>query len=205
MGRCEFISAPDAPWADGALDFGEISLRPVLDRKSSRLWNEAVSRFHYLGYVAMPGAQVRYLVERGEELLGALGFGASAWKVAPRDLWIGWTPAQQRERLRFVVNNARFLILPWVRKKNLASFVLARCAQRIGNDFEERYGYRPVLLETFVEKARFSGTCYLAANWTEVGETQGRGKLDRKKLFTLPVKRVYLYPLIPKFRDVLCA
>jgi hypothetical protein len=102
------------------------------------------------------------------------------------------------------VNNARFLIRPWVRKKNLASWMLASCARRVGEDFEERYGYRPVLLETFVEKGRFSGVCYRAANWTCVGETKGRGKLDRYKRFGLPVKRIYVYPLVPGFREVLC-
>ena len=198
------IVVPAAPVAEEALSFGDIKIRPVAGRKASRLWNEAVARFHYLGYVALPGAQIRYLVERGAEILGVLGFGASAWKVAPRDTWIGWTERERRERLRFVVNNSRFLILPWVRKKNLASWVLSRCARRLGQDFEDRYAYRPVLLETFVEKGRFSGTCYRAANWTCVGETQGRGKLDRQKRFGLPVKRIYMYPLAPDFREVLC-
>lgn len=200
----ETLVVPPAPLAESAVRMKDVGVRPVMSREDSRLWNEAVSRFHYLGFRPLPGAQIRYLVERGSDLLGVVGFGAAAWKVAPRDRWIGWSHEQRRKNLHRIVNNARFLILPWVRRKNLASFVLARCAERIGDDFEARYGYRPVLLETFVERERFKGTCYRAANWTLVGETQGRGKLDRKMLFALPVKRIYVYPLVSHFRQVLC-
>ena len=102
------------------------------------------------------------------------------------------------------MNNARFVILPWVRSKNLASWVLSRCAHRLPSDFDERYGYKPVLLETFVQRDRFLGTCYHAANWIYVGDTQGRGKLDRHKQFALPVKRIYVHPLRRDFRGQLC-
>lgn len=182
-----------------------LTVRTVASRVDSRQWNEAIGRFHYLGYNALPGAQQRYLIEHADGLLGAIGFGASAWKVASRDRWIGWTPAQRKARLHLVLNNARFLLLPWVRVRNLASWVLSRCARRIQDDFQDRYGYRPVLLETFVEKDRFHGTCYRAANWIHVGETKGRGKLDRHHDKALPVKRVLLYPLESGAREVLCA
>jgi hypothetical protein len=148
---------------------------------------------------------VRYLVESDAGLLAVIGFGASAWKIAPRDEWIGWSEAQRKTRLHLVVNNARFLILPWVRSQNLASFVLARCAERLPGDFQARYGYSPVLLETFVERERFRGTCYKAANWTYLGDTKGRGKLDRYGEAKLQVKQIYAFPLNRRFREALCA
>ncbi|MCL5677470.1 MAG: DUF4338 domain-containing protein [Firmicutes bacterium] len=132
-----------------------------------------------------------------------LGFGAAAWKVAPRDRFIGWTAAQRQAHLHLVVNNARFLVLPWVRARYLASSVLALAARRIGADWQARYGYRPVLLESFVERPRFTGTSYRAANWVCVGQTQGRGKLDRTHRADKPVKDIWLYPLDRHFRQIL--
>ena len=182
----------------------EPRVRRVESSADSRLWNEAVSRFHYLGYKRLPGAQLRYLVESADTLLGVVGFAASAWKVGPRDRWIGWSEQQRKARLHLVVNNARFLILPWVKSPNLASWILARCARRLPCDWEKRYCYRPVLLETFVERGRFCGTCYKAANWIRIGETQGRGKLDRDHTASLPRKQVFVYVLERGFRRVLC-
>lgn len=199
------IPAREKPWVCSLVDLKGVALRPVSDRGDSRQWNEAISRFHYLGFQPLPGAQMRYLIECEAGLVGAIGFGASAWKVAPRDRWIGWTPEQRVARLPWVVNNARFLILPWIRCPNLASWVLSHAARRLPADWEGRYGYRPVLLETFVERGRFRGTCYRAANWRPVGLTQGRGKLDRRHAYALPVKEVFLYPLQRNFREVLCA
>ncbi len=183
---------------------GELVFRCVETRQDSSLWNELVERHHYLGYQPLPGAQIRYLIARGDNLLAAVGFGASAWKVAPRDLFIGWTHQQRQDHLHLVVDNARFLILPWIHSPNLASHLLARLARRLPQDWERRYGYAPVLLETFVEQARFRGTCYRAANWIHVGQTQGRGKLDRHKRFAVPVKDVFLLPLRRDFRQRLC-
>jgi len=185
-------------------DLTGLRLLRVESREDSRLWNEAVSRFHYLGYKRLAGAQMRYLIMAQAELLGVIGFGASAWKVAPRDRWIGWSQREREERLHLVVNNARFLLLPWVCSRNLASWVLSRCARRLPPEWQQRYGYHPVLLETFVEKDRFAGTCYKAANWKYLGETQGRGKLDRHKRYAEPVKQVYVYPLRKDFRGFLC-
>jgi len=198
------IVEPHATLTCGVGEVGSLRIRPVGGRRDSELWNEAVSRFHYLGYNRLPGAQVRYLVESQGGLLAVIGFGASAWKVAARDRWIGWSELQRKARLHLVVNNARFLILPWVRSRNLASWILSRCARRLPSDFKERYGYSPMLLETFVEQERFRGTCYKASNWTYVGDTQGRGKLNRRRETKLPVKQVYLYPLDGRFREVLC-
>ncbi len=177
----------------------------VVDRAhSSSLWNELIERYHYLGWQPLPGAQMRYLVYRADQLLAALGFGAAAWALAPRDQWIGWTATQRQRNLSLVVNNARFLILPWVRSPNLASRLLAQVNKRLRSDWQTRYGYDPVLLETFVEQARYRGTCYRAANWIHVGQTQGRGKLDRHTRRLLPVKDVLLQPLCRSFRRQLC-
>jgi hypothetical protein len=178
---------------------GELQFRRVTPQDSF-LWNELIERHHYLGYTPLPGAQIRYLVFAGPHLLAALGFGASAWKVAPRDKFIGWTDKERALNLHRVVNNARFLILPWITSHNLASRILGAAAKRLGQDWQDCYGYRPVLLETFVDRTRFRGTCYRAANWTCVGSTQGRGKLDRHCRYPLPVNDIFLYPLSQNFR-----
>ena len=201
--RLTTASDPQLPINLSAGQLGEIEFRQVQGRRESALWNELVERHHYLGYEPLPGAQMRYFVCARSRLLALLGFGASAWKVAPRDRFIGWSHEQRTTKLSLVVNNARFLILPWVRSRNLASRLLARAAKRLPRDWELRYGYRPVLLETFVEE-RFRGSCYKAANWIGVGRTQGRGKLDRYKLYALPVKQIFLYPLCRDFREQLC-
>jgi len=186
----------------GAL--GKLLFRPVNTPEDSSLWNELIERYHYLGYKPLPGAQIRYLVFSGSHLLAALGFGAAAWALAPRDRFVGWTTQQRQRNLQFIVNNARFLILPWVTSHNLASRILAGIARQLPQDWQKRYSYQPVLLETFVEQNRFYGTCYRAANWIHVGQTQGRGKLDRKNRYSLPVKDIFLYPLHKHFRRELC-
>ena len=195
--------SPALTLAAGAL--GELEFRRVNTQRDSSLWNELIERHHYLGYKPLPGAQIRYLVLAGPHLLAALGFGAAAWKVAPRDQFIGWTAQERVRNLHRVVNNARFLILPWITSHNLASRILGGVVKRLGQDWQDRYGYRPVLLETFVDRARFRGTCYRAANWIFVGPTQGRGKLDRRRLRPLPVKDIFLYPLDRHFRRELRA
>ncbi len=133
-----------------------------------------------------------------------IGFGACAWRVAPRDWYIGWSDERREENLHLVVNNARFLILPWVYSKNLASMVLSMVTKRIGEDWQRQYKYKPVLLETFVEKNRFSGSSYKAANWKLVGTTKGRGKNDRFSEARLPKKDIFMYPLQKDFKIMLC-
>jgi len=184
---------------------GEFDLQlDIAGRKTLALWNEFIDRYHYLRYTPLPGAQIRYFVKAGDQILALLGFGAAAWKTAPRDNYIGWDAKTRQKNLHLVVNNARFLILPWVRSRNLASRILSEVSKRIASDWEDRYRYRPVLLETFVEKERFTGACYKASNWVCVGDTQGRGKLDVYNEYKLPVKSVWLYPLVRDFRQILC-
>jgi hypothetical protein len=186
-------------------DLGTLTLHRVACRNDSRLWNELIERYHYLGHTPLPGAQIRYLIRSENHLLGAIGMGAAAWKVAPRDRFIGWTPAQREKHLHLVINQARFLILPWVRVKNLASSILGLLVTQVASDWDELYAYRPVLMETFVEQNRFRGTCYRAANWIYVGHTQGRGKLDIHKLKDKPIKDIFLFPLERNFRNILIA
>ncbi|MGC8529969.1 MAG: DUF4338 domain-containing protein [Leptospirillia bacterium] len=183
--------------------WGTIDLRPVAKGFESEIWNDFIERYHYLGYTVLPGAQIRYIAWVGDKPLACLSFSASAWKTAPRDKWIGWSPEVQKKNLPLVVNNSRYLILPWIQSKNLASKLLGMAARRIEGDWLARYHFAPVLLETFVDSEQFAGTCYRAANWIYVGQTQGRGKKDVKKDYPLPVKDIWLYPLRKDFREIL--
>lgn len=192
------------PAPDVIKNAGEYALTTeIAGPGTSALWNEYIDRYHYLGYTPLPGAQIRYFVKSEDQILALLGFSAAAWKCAPRDSYIGWDSEMRKKNLHLVVNNARFLILPWVRSKNLASRILSITAKRIGADWHERYQYQPVLLETFVEKKRFTGTCYKASSWVCVGDTQGRGKLDVHNEHKLPIKSVWLYPLRRDFKECL--
>jgi hypothetical protein len=180
-----------------------LALRRVCTKSESRLWNEFIHRYHYLGHKPLPGAQLRYTVYSAEQPIALLGFGAAAWMSAPRDRYIGWTHEQRKRNLSLIVNNARFLILPWIQSKNLASMLLAKAAKILPRHWQEVYGYRPVLLETFVEKPRFRGTCYNAANWVYVGQTKGRGKLGPAGKQSVPIKDLWIYPLDRRFREAL--
>jgi len=175
----------------------------LVTSKDSRLWNEYIQRYHYLGYTPLPGAQLRYFVIMNGQIIALLGFGASAWQVAPRDNFIGWDHEQRRRGLPLIVNNARFLILPWVQSKNLASKILAMIAKQLPIDWLNRYNIQPVIMETFVESERFTGTCYRAANWIHVGQTKGRGKLGPPGVQSVPIKDIFLYPLTRNFRNIL--
>jgi hypothetical protein len=178
-------------------------LQRVQNKRDSRLWNEYIQRYHYLGHKPLPGAQMRYILFSQEQPIALLGFGAAAWQTAPRDRYIGWSHEQRKRNLPLIVNNARFLILPWVQSKNLASMLLAKVARVLPGHWQEIYGYRPVLLETFVEKPRFQGTCYKAANWAPLGQTKGRGKLGPAGKHSVPIKDLWVYPLDRRFREVL--
>lgn len=183
----------------GTLDeLGEVTVTPVSSRyaKESKVWFALLGRYHYLGSGPLCGAQIRYVVRSSAHgCLGALGFSSAAWALKARDEHIGWTEGARRTNLPLVVQNNRFLILPTVRVENLASHVLSLVLKRLAEDWEERYRMRPVLVETFVDPSRFSGTCYKAANWAHVGETAGRRDGVAKNIF--------LYPLCPKWREVL--
>ncbi len=174
----------------------------------SRLWRELIGRYHYLGERVPVGATLRYVVRSvrdPDHVLACLGWTSAAWRIAVRDRWIGWSDAQRRHALPYVVNNSRFLILPWIRVPGLASHLLSRCARQLPEDWQARYGVRPLLLETLVDPARFRGTCYQAANWRRLGETVGRGRMDRANVLTGHApKLVYVYPLGREVPQRLC-
>jgi hypothetical protein len=171
------------------------------DDTAMRTWNELIAREHPQGERRLVGRQLRYLVASEHGWLGAIGFSASALRLEARDRWIGWTSEQRRRHQDRVVNLSRFLIRPSVRCRNLASHVLGGCLRRVGRDFETRYGYRPWLVESFVDRARHEGTCFQAANWERVGQTKGRGRNDRGRRSPESVKAVYVYPLVADFRS----
>lgn len=201
------LSLPAVESLRGRLEtLGAISLVLVesQNRPLSRLWNALMARYHYLGAGPLCGAQVRYLIESAiYGWIGGLAFSAAAWRVAPRDRWIGWREAARQANLGQVVCNSRLLLVP--RVAHLASHVLSLGARRVRQDWVARYGVRPVLLETYVERDRFPGTCYRSANWVHVGATQGRGRMDRERAQAAPIKEVYVYPLQRNARQVLCA
>lgn len=159
---------------------------------------------HYLSYGGPVGENLGYLIRSGAGVdLACVLFGAAAWKCAPRDRWIGWSPEQRAAGLQYLANNSRFLILPWVRVRHLASHLLSQIAERIDRDWQRRYGHRLYLLETFVQADRFGGTSYQAANWIHVGQTTGRTRQDRHHRLQAPVKDIYLYPLARDVRQQL--
>jgi hypothetical protein len=166
-------------------------------------WRKYVKEYHKLGHKKAFGAQIRYFIRSGDEDLGCLEFSASAWSLSPRDQWIGWELQDRKSRLHLVVNNSRFLVLPWVQIKNMASQALSLAARRICQDWLRIYCYAPVLLETFVETDYYNGTCYKAANWIYLGQTQGRGRQDRYHERKLAEKSIYVYPLHQGFREIL--
>jgi hypothetical protein len=162
----------------------------------SRQWRGLVERYHYLGCGVPFGANLRYWARHRERELACLLWTSPAWKMQARDEWIGWSDEQRRRNLQSIVNHGRFLILPWVQVKGLASKILALSARRMPRDWEIRYGRRPLLLETLVDAKRFRGTCYRAANWIHVGQTTGRGRMDREHTaHGQAVKDIYVYPL----------
>jgi hypothetical protein len=203
--RRTLLAEPGSPiHAASPKHLGDIQLQLVTDSHDSHLHNEYLDRYHYLGYQPLPGAQLRYFVRADGCIVALLGFGAAAWKIQPRDRFIGWSDEQRQRSLHLVTNNARFLILPWIHCRNLASRLLSMAMRILADDWQQVYGYRPVLAETFVETPRFRGTCYKAANWTYLGETKARGKLDVKHKALLAKKTIWVYPLAKDFRRQLC-
>ena len=167
------------------------------------LWDQLVRGYHYLGYQRLLGHRLKYLAFLQGRPVAALSFSAPARALRVRDQWIGWSAAQRRAHLDRVVNNSRFLILPWVAVKNLASHVLARTLARLPQDWEARFGARVWLVETFVDPARFTGTCYRAANWRYLGQTAGSGKQGPGYVYHGAIKEVYVYVLQPRFRHLI--
>jgi hypothetical protein len=188
---------PDYKPIDGRLSvIRPIQIKQVETRAQAWLFRSLLSHFHYLGYSGPVGENLRYLVyDCQDRVLGCLLFGAPAWSVACRDRFIGWDEADRKKGLSRIANNMRFLILPEVTVPHLASHLLAKISRRVSTDWKDKYGHPIALLETYVEKNRFHGTCYKAANWVKVGETTGRTRNHRTGKPKAPIKSVWLYPL----------
>jgi hypothetical protein len=186
-------------------ELGALEIREVSGEAEGReMLAAALAEFHYLGHTGTVGENAQYLVtqERGR-MLAVVVFGSAAWKCRDRDQFIGWSAEARARNLSLLTNNQRFLILPWVGVKGLGSWILGRVLRRLSADFEAKYGHPILLVETFVERQRFHGTVYRAANWQHVGATQGRSRQDRYSRLRVPVKDIYVYPLGRNFREVL--
>ena len=195
------------PLLEGSVkEVAPVCLEVVRTPDDRRQWREWVGRYHYLGCTVPYGAQLRYFVTvaRPERLrVGCVQVSSPSWKMAVRDQWIGWSDEERVQGLQQIVQNSRFLLLPWVRIPHLASAALSRLAKVIADDWENQYAIRPVLLETLVDRAHFKGTCYRAANWIPLGETTGRGRMDEGRVRGLMPKEVLVYPLHRRFRELL--
>jgi hypothetical protein len=185
------------------IDLSTVQLRIVETKAAARLWNMFVSRHHYLHSSRIVGRQIKYLVYTDTRPIACLGWGDAAWELRARDEWIGWTRTQRLRNRHRIAANIRFLILPWVRVQNLASYILARSMRQVATDWSAKYGYEPVLLETFVDGRLYSGTCYLAANWQKIGVTAGYAKTGNSHHNSQRPKIVLAYPLQRRFRDIL--
>lgn len=201
------LNQPECPIVGDLAPLGAIMIHEISSQAPERRWvKAALERFHYLGFGGAVGENLQYLVRDGQgRELACLVFGAAAWKCQARDRFIGWSAEQRPRHLGLIANNTRFLILPWVRARHLASGILGQISRRLTRDWQAKYGHPIVLLETFVERERFAGTAYRAANWLAVGATSGRTRQDRHNCLQAPIKDIYLYPLRRDFREALQA
>lgn len=194
-----------APITASLHELAPVTIEPLHAKHPDyRAFTRHLAQHHYLGHRGPVGEHLAYLArDRHGRDVACLLFGASAWKAASRDQFIGWDAATRAKHLNWTTNNTRFLVLPWVRVPHLASHLLALALRRLSADWQAKYGHPIYLVETFVDRSRFKGTCYRAANWICVGQTQGRSRQDRDRSLNVPVKDVYLYPLRPDFRQFL--
>jgi len=184
-------------------ELGPVRVKVVNDKKGSGLWNEYVLRYHYLGYKRPFGYVLRYFVVSDRGLLGCILFSGASKALTVRDRWIGWTERQRLRNLAWVINNSRFLIFPWVRVKNLASHVLGQAVRRVTDDWQERWNYSPLLVETFVDPQYYHGSCYKGANWDYLGMTTGEGLVRKGKRYSTTPKMIFVMPLVKDFRSLL--
>jgi hypothetical protein len=197
------VNIDRSPFQEKLANLGFVDLKPVRNTKLEPLYNSLIQQHHYLGYRQIVGNHLKYIAFIDHRPVACLGWGSAAWKVKSRDTFIGWDPKTRKENLHFIANNTRFLILSWVSVKYLASKILALNARRISDDWLNTYNYPLYLLETFIERDRFKGTCYKAANWILTGQTKGTAKKGHMHVTHGNIKDVYLYPLRKDFRKKL--
>lgn len=184
-------------------DLGKINLKIANKDTLRNLWEYMIDKYHYLGYRRPIGASVKYLIYSSERLIGCIGFADAVLKLNLRDKWIGWSIEEREKKLHLVINNIRFLILPWVKVKNLATKILSMVSKEVQKDWESFYEYKPVLIETFVDIGKFIGTSYKAANWIYLGRTIGKGRTGMNYYVHNQPKDVYVYPLRRNFLRLL--
>ena len=194
------------PIASGLKALLPLQITDVINgSEQDRLFHCLLSTYHYLGFRNTVGENMKYLVHsRDGQPLACLLFGAAAWKCGARDRWIGWSASVRERNLHTVANNMRFLVLPWVTVPYLASHLLSRIVRRIRADWLMKYAHPLYCLETFVDRSRYRGVCYRAANWQRVGQSEGRGRNDRHHRLSVPAKDLYTYPLLRDFQRRLC-
>lgn len=192
-----------SPLEAGLGELGPIEIQQVRRTAEESLFNSLLEQHHYLGYEQPVGEHLKYVVWAGERPLSCLAWSSAPRHLGARDRFIGWNPSARKRHIHLIAYNTRFLILPWVRVRHLASHILGRMARRLSADWQHIYGHPIYLLETFVEPSRFRGTCYRAANWIAVGQTTGRGKDDQTHRANRPVKEILVLPLDGDFRRLL--
>lgn len=202
-----FDKHPEAPPVNDTLNgIGPVTLHRIISKKDREDWKAYIQTYHYLEYKHPVGAHIGYFIvsEKNKQKLGCLLFTASAaWTLAPRDKFIGWEKKHRQKFLHLILSNNRFLIFPWVNVPNLASFALSLAAKQIRTDWLDVHGYKPVLMETFVDTNKYSGTCYQAANWQYLGKTKGRGRFELNNECKQTIKDIYIYPLEPDWQHTL--
>ncbi|MBW2570311.1 MAG: IS4 family transposase [Deltaproteobacteria bacterium] len=202
-----FVENPECPPINDTLNaIGPVTLQKIISKEDREAWKAYIQTYHYLGYKHPVGAHIGYFIvsEARQQKLGCLLFTASAaWTLAPRDKFIGWEKKHRQKLLHLIISNNRFLIFPWINVPNLASQSLSLATKQIGDDWLDTHGYRPVLIETFVDTTKYSGTCYQAANWQYLGKTQGRGRFDPRHECKQTIKDIYIYPLESAWRYTL--
>jgi hypothetical protein len=201
----ETIAIDTTPIESSLAELGPVALRQVRRTCEEALVNALIAQHHYLGYRQPVGEHLKYVVAAGGRPIGCFLWSSAPRHLAPRDTFIGWSPAERKRNIRFVAYQTRFLILPWVRVPHLASHLLARMAGQLSRDWQAVYAHPIYFTETFVDPERNRGTCYRAANWTALGLTKGRGKDDHTNRQNRSLKLLFGYPLVRDFRRCLCA
>ena len=196
---------PGASLAGELPEVGSVWLEVVQDRDQSRLWNEYVERYHYLGYRHPVGCFLRYFIQSSAGGLGCILMAGAVKAIQARDQWIGWDRRGRQQNLPWVINNTRLLIFPWVRIGQLGSHVLGQLGRGVRSDWEQRWGYGPLLMESFVDPCRFAGTSYQSAGWIQLGRTTGRGVQRAGHLYESTPKLIYVKGLANDCRERLCS
>ncbi len=186
-------------------DLNNVGLEIVKDQASVNLWTEYVFRYHYLGYKKPFGYTMRYFIKSDQGLLGCILFSGASKSLRVRDDWIGWTKNQRLRNLAWVINNSRFLLFPWVNVRNLISYAWGKIFKRIRSDWQNQWGFSPVLMETFVDPQLYHGTAYQASNWKYLGMTTGQGLVRKGKIYETSPKKIYMKPLVKDFHRILCS